>query len=133
MNKLTSVKALGELQSKLEKNTLKEGDQRLRVCCGTACTATGAYKVIDAFEAEAKEKGLDIEIVKTGCQGLCQKGPVMIAEPKGFFYQRVKEHNTRPIVDYTYVGGEPFRASLYREDFTHEPIPDMEEIPFYKK
>jgi NADH-quinone oxidoreductase subunit F/NADP-reducing hydrogenase subunit HndC len=133
MDKLKSVAELAELRKKLEKETFKEDAHRLRVCCGTACTATGAYKVIDAFEKETEEKGLDVEVVKTGCQGLCQKGPVLITEPTGFFYQRVKEHNTRPIVDYTFVGGTPFRGSLYRQDFTHEPIADMEEIPFYKK
>jgi NADH-quinone oxidoreductase subunit F/NADP-reducing hydrogenase subunit HndC len=71
MAKLNSVNELKELREKLKKETFQPDALRARVCCGTACTATGAYKVIDSFEKEAADTGVDVEIVKTGCQGIC--------------------------------------------------------------
>ena len=64
MKKLDSVDALSKLRKDLERDTFKKDALRLRACCGTACTATGAYKVIDAFEKEASKKGLDVEVVR---------------------------------------------------------------------
>ena len=42
------------------------------------------------MEEEAGKRGINLDIVKTGCQGLCQKGPVMKVEPQGIFYQKLK-------------------------------------------
>ncbi|MBI5195063.1 MAG: SLBB domain-containing protein [Nitrospirae bacterium] len=106
---------------------------RAKVCCGTACTATGAYKVIDTFKTEAGKRDVSLEIVKTGCQGLCQKGPVLKIEPADIFYQRTKPENVSWIVGYTILGGAPYRQGLYRDNFLSEPVPLMTEIPFYKK
>ena len=60
--------------------------QAVKVCCTTGCRAGGALKIIDAFEKELSEKGLEgkVEIKKTGCRGFCEKGPVMVVEPEKF-------------------------------------------------
>ena len=80
MEKLANINALRELRTRLEKETFSPDTPRIRACAGTACTASGAHKVIDAITGEAKRKGVDVDVVKTGCQGLCQKGPVMVVE-----------------------------------------------------
>jgi NADH:ubiquinone oxidoreductase subunit E len=56
MSKLTNVKELNELREKLRQDTFKPDALRARVCCGTACTATGAHKVIESFEKERKDR-----------------------------------------------------------------------------
>jgi NADH-quinone oxidoreductase subunit F/NADP-reducing hydrogenase subunit HndC len=133
MAKLNSVNELKELREKLKKETFQPDALRARVCCGTACTATGAYKVIDSFEKEAADTGVDVEIVKTGCQGICQKGPVLKVEPINIFYQRTKPENVSSIMSYSMLGNMPFRQGLYRDSYLTEPIPEMVDIPFYKK
>jgi NADH-quinone oxidoreductase subunit F/NADP-reducing hydrogenase subunit HndC len=133
MKKLASVGDLDILRKTLEKETFKEDAVRVRACCGTACMASGSLKVIETLQGDAKGKGLEVEVVKTGCQGLCQKGPVMLVEPQGIFYQRIKPGQVPRLVDYTLVGGIPFRQGLYRQDILSEPIAEMDEIPFYKK
>ena len=70
MAKLNSAKELNELREKLKKVTFKPDALRARVCCGTACNATGAHKVIDSFNKEAANSGVEVEIVETGCQGI---------------------------------------------------------------
>jgi NADH-quinone oxidoreductase subunit F/NADP-reducing hydrogenase subunit HndC len=133
MAKLNSINELKELRQTLEKETFKPDTLRARVCCGTACTATGSYKVIDAFKQESSKSGVELEIVKTGCQGLCQKGPVLRIEPANIFYQRTKPSNVQWIMKYSVLGNMTYRQGLYRNDFLSEPVSLMEEVPFYKK
>ncbi|MEK7308037.1 MAG: (2Fe-2S) ferredoxin domain-containing protein, partial [Nitrospirota bacterium] len=115
MKKLDSIGKLSELREALSKETFKPDTLRARVCCGTACTATGSYKVIDAFQQESSKSGVELEIVKTGCQGLCQKGPVLRIEPADIFYQRTKPVNVPWIMSYSILGNMPYRQGLYRD------------------
>ena len=133
MGKLNTIEDLRKLRALLSEETFKPDVPRVRLCSGTACTATGTPKVVTALEEEAAKRGITLDVVKTGCQGLCQKGPVMKVEPQGIFYQKVKPDHAKAIMAYTVVGGAPFRQSLYREDILSEPIPEMTEVPFYKK
>ncbi len=89
-NRLNSTSDLAALRAKLKQERSEKETHRVRVCCGTACQASGSNKLVKKFEEEAAAKGVDLEIVKTGCQGFCQRGPVMIQEPQETFYQKVK-------------------------------------------
>ena len=133
MKKLNSIAELKELRQTLQKETFKPDKLRARVCCGTACTATGSQKVIDAFKRDASSRGVEMEIVRTGCQGLCQKGPVLKIEPADIFYQKTKSENVPWIMSYSVLGMMPYRQGLYRDDFLSEPVPMMTDVPFYKK
>ncbi len=133
MRKLSSIKDLESLRKELETRVFTGDTLRVRACCGTACTASGSKKAIAAIEAGIKEKGISIEVVKTGCQGLCQKGPVMMVEPEGILYQRVKQDDVPQLFNYTFEKGIPYRPALFRNDILSEPIEKMAEIPFYKK
>ncbi|NOX20208.1 MAG: CBS domain-containing protein [Nitrospirae bacterium] len=133
MARLKSIEDLKNLRLLLKEETFPEGKERIRACTGTACMATGANKVIERIEQKAKEKGLDIQVVKTGCQGLCQKGPVMKIEPFGYFYQKVKEDDAEAIVSNTLSAGYPVRYLLNRDSLLVEPHEIMDELPFYKK
>lgn len=133
MERLKSIDDLKKLGDRLRDETFRPEIPRVRVCSGTACTATGTPKVLSAMEEEAGKRGINLDIVKTGCQGLCQKGPVMKVEPHNMFYQKVKPEHARSILAYTIQGGMPFRQSLYRQDILSEPIPEMTNVPFYKK
>jgi len=133
MGKLQTIADLTNLRKLLEEETFKPDVARIRLCSGTACTATGTPKVLTALEEESTKRGITLDVVRTGCQGLCQKGPVMKVEPQGIFYQKVKPDHAKSILAYTVVGGTPFRQSLYRENILSEPIPEMTDVPFYQK
>ncbi len=132
IRKLNTISELAGYRKQITASTFTGGVARVRACCGTACTAGGSYKVLENLKAEADKKGIQLEIVKTGCQGLCQKGPVMGVEPSGTFYQRVKPEQAHWLLSYTFVSGEPYRPGLYRQDILSEPVPEMTDIPFYK-
>ena len=133
MERLHTTEAFKKLRKQLTEETFRPEVPRIRLCSGTACTATGTHKVMAAIEEEAGKRGIELDVVKTGCQGLCQKGPVMKVEPQGIFYQKVKPDHARSILSYTVQGGLPFRQSLYRDNFLSEPVPEMLNVPFYKK
>ena len=133
MEKLKTIDDLKNLRKQITDHTFLPDVPRVRLCSGTACTATGTPKVLSAIEEEAAKRGITLDVVKTGCQGLCQKGPVMRVEPEGIFYQKVKPEHARSIMSYTVAGGIPFRQSLYRNNILEEPIPEMTNVPFYKK
>jgi NADH:ubiquinone oxidoreductase subunit F (NADH-binding)/CBS domain-containing protein/(2Fe-2S) ferredoxin len=133
MERLQSIDSLKNLRSRLSKEVFNPKKDRLRVCCGLPCSALGSQKIIKALEQDISKSGLDIEVVKTGCQGLCQSGPVMRVEPHGYFYQRVRQKYVKDIVPTTYKAGYPVRELLYKGTFLEKPVEVMEEVPFYKK
>src|SRR4030067_203862 len=133
MERLKSIGDLKNIRLRLSEETFRPDRNRIRICCGTGCTATGSGKVVKMLGDEISKKGMDVEIIMTGCQGLCQKGPVMKAEPYGYFYQKVNPERYGEILSTTYAAGLPVRELLYRESFLDNPIEKMEEVPFYKK
>ena len=67
------------------------------ICTCTNCISNGALKIKNALEAEIARKDLvgDIRVVQTGASGLCVKGPILMVQPDGIFYQYLKEKDIR--------------------------------------
>jgi NADH:ubiquinone oxidoreductase subunit E len=70
------------------------------VCTGTGCSSAGADGIISAFEEQLKKNGLDeeVRVVKTGCLGLCAKGPNVVVYPEGVYYNYVSAEDVPEIV-----------------------------------
>lgn len=111
------MKSLEELREIKEKANKKTSRYRVHVCGGTGCTSSGSPKIIERLQAEIKANGLEdeVEIVKTGCFGLCALGPIMIVHPEGTFYSMVKEDDIPEIVTEHLKGGNPVKRLLYEE------------------
>ena len=71
--------------------------------------------------------------MKTGCQGFCQRGPVVIQDPQEIFYQKVKVQDVCGSFRQSVLCGILYRKQLYREDSLAEPNVAIKDIPFYKK
>ena len=61
------------------------------VCGGTGCTSSNSELIIERLKEEIKATGLEkeVNVVRTGCFGLCALGPIMIVYPEGSFYSMV--------------------------------------------
>ncbi|MBO7662040.1 MAG: NADH-quinone oxidoreductase subunit NuoF [Clostridia bacterium] len=107
------------------------------VCGGTGCSSSGSAKLIERFEDQLKEKGLDkeVKVVRTGCFGLCEAGPVVIVYPEGTFYSRVKEEDVDEIVSEHLLKGRKVQHLVYVDHKTHESSvqKSLNEIGFYKQ
>ena len=68
------------------------------VCGGTGCTSSNSEQIIEALNQEIAAKGLqkEVNVVRTGCFGLCALGPIMIVYPEGCFYSMVKVEDIPP-------------------------------------
>src|ERR1700690_3339848 len=130
ISRLNGIDDLKRLRNRLNEEAFRPDKNRVRVCCGTACVASGAKKVVKGLEEESVRKGIELEIVKTGCQGLCQKGPVMKVEPHGFFYQKVSDTDAKDLLAHTFGAGTSLRSLLYRESIMEQPGEEGENVPF---
>ncbi len=105
------------------------------VCGGTGCTSSGSEQIIEKLHSEIEKNGLkeEINVVRTGCFGLCARGPIMIVYPEGTFYSMVQEEDVPEIVSEHLLKGRIVERLLYHEDKTDETITSLSETPFYKK
>ncbi len=116
-----------EASSKYEKHVL--------ICGGTGCTSSGSAAIEAALHTEIDKAGLHdkVQVVKTGCFGLCALGPIMIVYPEGTFYSRIKAEDIPKVVESHLVNGEPVKELLYEETVTDSGIESLNETSFYKK
>ena len=73
---------------------------RILICAGTGCVATGSQKIYEKMQELCKDMpGVSVEfdghvphigVVKTGCQGICELGPLMRIEPLHYQYVKVQ-------------------------------------------
>ncbi len=110
--------------------------QKIMVCCGTGCLANGAADVVTGLQeaiSEKKAKNLKVEAVReTGCHGFCQQGPLVIVEPKGTFYTRVKTKDVGAIVDQAMNSSEPVNSLLYADPKSGQKVERYHDIGFFK-
>ncbi len=97
------------------------------VCGGTGCTSNHSWEIMDELRRliDAAGKKDEIEIIQTGCQGLCAKGPIMVVHPGNVFYQEVRVDMVEQIFNEHILGGNPVEEFLMVEELT-----DGTKIPY---
>ncbi|MFO7769520.1 MAG: NADH-ubiquinone oxidoreductase-F iron-sulfur binding region domain-containing protein [bacterium] len=104
------------------------------LCMGPGCVASGAVAVEKAFQERLAEAGIEDEVDfrSTGCHGFCAGGPLATIDPQGVLYQGVKVSDVGRIVKQTVVEGELLEDLVYHDPASGDPVPQEEEIPFYR-
>ncbi|MBP0969531.1 MAG: NADH-quinone oxidoreductase subunit NuoF [Oscillospiraceae bacterium] len=106
-------------------------------CAGTGCTASNSAGIAEEFERVLKNYGLEdeVKVVRTGCFGLCQKGPIVAVYPDKVFYSHVTVEDVEKIVsEHLYKGRVVKELELSDVDLeTGEKILDIDKIKFYEK
>ncbi|MBS6323179.1 MAG: NADH-quinone oxidoreductase subunit NuoF [Clostridium sp.] len=106
------------------------------ICTGTGCSSSNSPAIIKRFEECIRNAGLEneIKVVRTGCFGLCENGPICIVYPEGAFYSHIKVDDVERIVSEHLVKGRVVADLLYKKSVTEDgKIRSLEEIDFYKK
>ena len=105
------------------------------VCGGTGCSSSNSQEIMRRLEEEIKKKGLDkeVNVVCTGCFGLCSLGPVVIVYPEGSFYSKVTLDDIPEIVEEHLLKGRIVKRLLYQETIDNDAIHSLTDTPFYKK
>ncbi|MEG0508266.1 MAG: NAD(P)H-dependent oxidoreductase subunit E, partial [Eubacterium sp.] len=108
---------------------------QILLCGGTGCTSSGSMLLEKEFHKELAKHDLmdEVEIVVTGCFGLCELGPVVIVYPEGTFYSRVEPSDIEELVEEHLVKGRPLERLIYTEKKEGEHPLSINELGFYKK
>ena len=103
------------------------------VCGGTGCESSNADLIYKNLLTEVKNFGLQdkVQIVKTGCFGFCEKGPIVKVLPEDSFYVEVKPEDAKDIIAEQVVKGREVQRLLYNKE--KKNIEDVQEIQFYQK
>jgi NADH:ubiquinone oxidoreductase subunit F (NADH-binding)/(2Fe-2S) ferredoxin len=133
-DRVTAVKSALERAHHPAEVVAHEGALEVRICAGTACHASGRPAVTAAFRDQLAEKGLadKVRVVETGCHGFCEQGPIVVVQPKGLFYARVRAADVAGIIEASVTGDGIYEKRLYKDPTTGEPIAYERDIPFYK-
>jgi NADH:ubiquinone oxidoreductase subunit F (NADH-binding)/(2Fe-2S) ferredoxin len=104
------------------------------VCGGTGCESGRGDEIYKALQAEAEKQGVkdQVQIVKTGCFGFCEKGPIVKVLPEDSFYVEVKPSDAAEIISEQIVKGREVARLLYRPEPGRQRVPS-EDIQFYQK
>lgn len=108
----------------------------VKICCGTGCVSSGALRVYEKLnEAIAEEKLTGKVLVKkTGCHGLCERGPIIVFGDDEILYQTVGkrslEDDTKLLLK-TIQDGTIVENLLYKGEDKTKRYVSPRDIPFY--
>lgn len=110
-------------------------DDRVVVCCGTGCLASGSKAVKETFDKEIEKlgRGQAIEVKKSGCRGFCECGPIAVVGKEQVFYTGVRAKDVPEIVTETLEEGKIIDRLLWKDPATKKKHAHELDIPFYKK
>ena len=106
------------------------------LCCGgTGCKASASDEIIATFEKLLKEKGLqdEVQVIRTGCFGFCEKGPIVKMLPDNTFYTQVKPEDVEKIINEHIIKGRKVTDLLYLDPENKQHVADSKHMGFYKK
>jgi len=77
------------------------------ICGGTNCSSSGSLKISEKLEQELDKRGLkeEVNVLVSGCMGLCQLGPNMVVYPDEIHYIKVTEDDIPEIVETHFLKG----------------------------
>jgi len=105
------------------------------ICGGTGCLSSKGGAIAENIESLLAEKGMseEIQVIKTGCFGFCEKGPIVKIVPDNTFYVEVKPEDAARIVEEDLIKGEKIETLLFRDPVTKKRVEDSDHMDFYKK
>jgi len=106
--------------------------EKIFVCTGGGCIASGSLKVRDALVNELKNRNMSdtIAVIETGCLGPCAVGPVVVMGRDDTFYQNVKADDAASIVHDHIIGNKIVDRLIHETaDAKYQKVG---EVPFFK-
>ncbi len=137
--KIDNVEQLNEIRERMKeklKPRFEEGAAIHILLCGVAgCLSTGSLKIYEEMDRLIKESGKekDIQLVSTGCMGLCAQGPLMVVYPDRVMYTHVKPEDVEEIWNSHILGGKPVERLFATESDGRKVAHALDEHSFYTK
>lgn len=105
------------------------------VCSGTGCRASQSEEIITLLNEAVAEAGVadQVQVIRTGCFGFCEQGPIVKIVPDNTFYVSVKPTDAQTIVQEHIIKGRKIDRLLFVAPETGEHVSDSKHMEFYKK
>ena len=111
----------------------KTVEKHILVCNGTGCTSSKSPEIVKNLNKFIKKYEVEnVRIIKTGCFGLCSRGPIVIVRPEDTFYSIVKPEDCEEIIKSHIMEGKIVDRLLCK-DIDGTVVKKLDELPFYKK
>jgi NADH-quinone oxidoreductase subunit F len=109
--------------------------KKVLICQGTGCLSSKSNEIKEEFEEQIIAEGLEKEVKVdfTGCHGFCAQGPIVIIEPEGILYCKIKLAHVKNVVTSHLRNNQPVEEHFYTDPKTGKKIPKYKDIPFYSK
>ena len=109
--------------------------KQIMVCCGTGCSGKESEMILENLKLELEANALenDVNVVKTGCFGLCSLGPVVKIMLDDVIYIKVTPEDAREIVSEHIMKGRKVERLLFKDPLTGKPSVTEKEITPHKK
>lgn len=117
------LSSLGELQAHRAAVSNDGGARgpRIWVCGGTSCLARGCADLLEAIREAIGKSGASVtagpKCELAGCNGQCERGPVVEISPEGWVYHNVRPADAGKIVDFA-LNGDPASPTADKNPFS---------------
>lgn len=136
---LKSIEDLNDYRDK-SLTAFRSETKKILICAGTGCVSSGSLYLYETFTEMSKgtdvrvglkEEGTSIGVKKSGCHGFCEVGPLVLIEPDGLLYLKVKESDCKEIWEDTILNDKSVERLMYNEN--GRVFETKDDIPFYEK
>ncbi len=105
------------------------------VCGGKGCVSPEAADLFRSLKTEVRKHKLnhEIEILRTGCLGLCELGPVVIVYPEGVLYNKVKTEDIEELVESHFIQNRVLDRLQYKFKEGEGNVRNLSKLDFFKK
>jgi NADP-reducing hydrogenase subunit HndC len=109
--------------------------KQLLVCNGAGCNSKQSDEILDNLRLEIEALALenDIQVIKAGCFGLCELGPVVKIMPDDTIYTRVTPDDAAEIINEHLVKGRKVDRLIFNDPVTKKKVSASSELTSYKK
>ena len=134
LEEINKIRAEKRKELDLRKNTTADTrEKHILVCQGTGCTSSKSPEILENFKRIIKEKNIqNVRVIKTGCFGLCAKGPIVIIRPEDTFYAMVKPEDCEEIIE-SHIQKGKIVDRLLCKDIDGTKVQKLDDLTFYKK
>lgn len=133
-NDLVTMDALEHIAARV---AAEQGRYRgmLMVCNGTGCVAAKGFEIKKTLQERLAAHGLSDSwlVIGTGCNGFCAAGPIVVVQPEGIFYQKLREKDVEELVVEHLIHGRPVERLMHRDPVSGAVNVKMDEISFFTK
>ncbi len=137
MSKFASYEEFQKFQEKLKDYEKSMNDfmikRKILICAGPGCLSSRSQEIFDNFLLKVDEHDLEIEVVRTGCFGFCEQGPVVKIVPEDIFYTKVTPEDVEEIVNEHILNKRVVNRLLYIDPQNQEINKKESDMNFYKK